>query len=289
MIGQALGFGLITAAIIIIASLGITLQFSVTNFINFAYGTFLAVSYYAAGWLAGTAHVPFIAYAAFGVVIAAIVSYLIGRLLDVWFVKRGSPRLVILIATFGLAMIIENILLAVWGPDARTLPLAPEVANRYGPFLLTQEDLLTLAVVVVTCVALHITLKATTLGRKMRAVSDNPGLASSMGINVQRVTSTAWLMSGGLAGIAGIAFAVNIAEYTPSAPDQFLFLFFAAVIIGGVGNVYGAIVAGAILGIATEVFASLAGSTYKYSIALILLSIMILVRPQGLFPARIRL
>jgi branched-subunit amino acid ABC-type transport system permease component len=117
----------------------------------------------------------------------------------------------------------------------------------------------------------------------MRAVADNAGLAASSGINVRRLINATWVISGGLAGIAGIALAVDIATYSPSTTDVYVFLFFAAVVVGGVGDVYGAMFGGLLLGILTEVSTVFINSAYKYSVALFALIIVILVRPQGIF------
>jgi branched-chain amino acid transport system permease protein/neutral amino acid transport system permease protein len=131
-------------------------------------------------------------------------------------------------------------------------------------------------------VALHILLTRTEIGKAMRAMSDSVDLAQISGIDTDRITSFTWLLSGCLAGLAGIVLAINITSFQPSFGGEFLFVIFSAVILGGVGSPYGAMLGALVIGLATEMSAVLINSAYKNDVAFALLILTLLLRPQGI-------
>jgi branched-subunit amino acid ABC-type transport system permease component len=117
----------------------------------------------------------------------------------------------------------------------------------------------------------------------MRAMSDNSTLAMTSGIDTRRITTLAWFLSGILAGIGGTVLGITQASLTPGSGETFLFVIFAAVIVGGVGSIYGAMVGAVIVGLATEVSALFINPSYKLDIAFVILILALLFRPSGLF------
>ncbi len=279
---MSVGFGLVTASIIAIASVGLTLQFGVTNYVNFAYGDFMALGAYFAwevnsglGWNIWISMV--IGALGMGVVAVVLNRFVLGP-----FARRFSSNLVyILIVTFGLSLIILNFVEAVWGPSYKLYSLPLQNPYHLGPFLLTKDEIIIFFLGVVLMVAVHLLLTRTKLGKAMRAMSDNTSLATVSGIDTGKVTMITWFISGLLAGLAGTVLGINVASITPSSGETYLFVIFAAVILGGIGRPYGAMLGALVIGLVTEISA-IAMPAYKLDLAFGVLVIVLLVRPQGI-------
>ena len=282
VLALSFGFGLITASVLALAAVGLSLQFGVTNYINFAYGEFLTIGTYVAWTLSHVLHLNIYVSMVLAVPIMGVFALLLNRFLLRPFTKKGVPLLFLLVVTFGLSLFLSNLTLAIWGPDFKSLDLPAEVPYALGPFLFTTSQLAIIGIAVVAMAALHILLTRTEIGKAMRAMSDSVELAQISGIDTDRITSFTWLLSGCLAGLAGIVLAINITSFQPSFGGEFLFVIFAAVILGGVGSPYGAMLGALVIGLATEMSAVLINSAYKNDVAFALLILTLLLRPQGI-------
>ncbi len=280
---HALGFGLVTASILALASVGLTLQFGVTNYINFAFGEMLTFGAYFT-WIANT-HYGWNIWLALlvGAILTGVLGVVLNLIILAPFVKRGYPVLFMLVVTFGLSLILSNLILAIWGADFRRYAVAPDTQHAIGPFLFTGQQLLIIAIALVTMAGVHVLLNYTKIGKAMRAMSDNPSLAKNCGIDTERVTNFTWLLSGFLAGLAGVVLALNISSFQPAFGGDFLFVIFAAVILGGIGKPYGAMAGALVIGIVTEVAAIPLSSDFKNDAAFAILVLVLLLRPQGIF------
>ncbi|HEV2582838.1 MAG TPA: branched-chain amino acid ABC transporter permease [Ktedonobacteraceae bacterium] len=280
---HAIGFGLVTASILALASVGLSLQFGVTNYINFAYGELLTFGAYFA-WIANNQYGWNIWVALLvGAIMVGIVAVVINVLILQQFIRRQYPTLFMLVVTFGLSLILANVILAIWGGDFRRYNVAPDTQVNIGPFLFTGQQLIIMGIAVVLMLALHVLLTYTKLGKAMRAMSDNATLARNCGINTDLVTNFTWLLSGFMGGIAGIVLALNITSFQPAFGGDFLFVIFAAVILGGIGRPYGAMAGALVIGIVTEVAAVPLNSSFKNDAAFAILILVLLLRPQGIF------
>lgn len=286
LILQSAGFGLVTASVLAVAAVGLTLQFGVTNYINFAYGTYLVLGAYLTWTLSSKAHLNFILAALLACVAMGLVAVIVARLVMHHFVSRQAPLFYLLIVTFGLSLIVSNLIEAIWGPGFQTYNLSVGSPLTLGPFSFTPTQLIIMAVAVAAMVAVHLLLTRTTLGKAMRAMSDNKDLAQVSGIDTERVTTWTWFLTGCLAGLAGVALTVTTVSFGPTSADNFLFVIFAAVILGGIGKPYGAMLGALILGIITEVSAVVVSAAYKDDVAFVALIVVLLLRPQGLFASR---
>ncbi|MBJ7603864.1 MAG: branched-chain amino acid ABC transporter permease [Candidatus Dormibacteraeota bacterium] len=282
VLAQSVGFGLITASVLALAAVGLSLQFGVTNYINFAYGEFLTIGAYLAWTLSHSLHLNVYLSLVVATLIMGVFALLLNRLLLRPFTKKGVPLLFLLVVTFGLSLFLSNLTLAIWGPDFQSLDLPREVPHAFGPFLFTTSQLTIIGIAAVAMGALHILLTRTEIGKAMRAMSDSVDLAQISGIDTDRITSFTWLLSGCLAGLAGIVLAINITSFQPNFGGEFLFVIFAAVILGGVGSPYGAMLGALVIGLATEMSAVLINSAYKNDVAFALLILTLLLRPQGI-------
>ncbi len=279
---SSLGFGLVTASVLAITSLGLTLQFGVTNYVNFAYGDFLTLGAYltwtfnvALGWNFWLSLVV-----ASGVV--GLAALAISQLVLEPFVRRGGPLLIILIVTFGLSLILSNAILAIWGADYKEYSVSLEAPLHFGPITLTGDQLGIMALAVVVMLAVHLVLTRTKIGKAMRAMSDDKNLASVSGIPTGQMTALVWVISGTLAGLGGGVLALNVVTFDSSLGVTFLFVVFAAVILGGIGKPYGAMLGALVIGLAVEMSAVVLPSQYKLDVAFVILVVILLVRPQGL-------
>jgi len=282
----ALGFGVVTGGIIALSAVGLSLQFGITNYVNFAFGELLTIGAYmtllASRWIG-----QFWLAALIGIGVTAVFGVMINRVLLQRFVDRRSSTLTMLIVTFALSLILQSTIQGIWGADYQRfdVPRITTTVNVVG-FLFTTRQLMMLAVAGVAMVGLHLLLTRTRLGRAMRATSDNSELARVSGIRHKRISDWTWLLASGLAGLSGVFLALTISSFTPYFGFQALFLVFAAVILGGIGRPYGAVAGAMVIGVAIEVSAVIVSPAYKDAVAFLIAIAVLLVRPNGLFNVR---
>ncbi|HLX57693.1 MAG TPA: branched-chain amino acid ABC transporter permease [Ktedonobacteraceae bacterium] len=280
------GFGLITASILAIAAVGLSLQFGITNYINFAYGDLLTFGVYTAFVVNQRLGLNIWIGLLAAVIFTAILAWLINLLILRPFTDRGNSPIIMLVVTLGVSLILQNVILAIFSEQFQSYSMNTGSPLSIGPFLFTPLQLGIIGLAIVTMLAVHILLRYTRLGKAMRAVSDSPELARISGINTRLIVNAVWLLAGGLGGLSGVVLAFNVASFTPTVGFGFLFIVFAAVILGGIGSPYGAIAGALVVGIATEMSAAFISSEYKSAIALVILIIALLIRPQGIFASR---
>ena len=280
----AFGFGLVTASVLAIAAVGLSLQFGITNYINFAYGDFMALGAYLAYYFNAEAlHINVWIAMVIGSLIMGVLAVVINRFLLSPFARRFSKSFYVLIVTFGLSLIMLNLVYSIWGPNNRTYNMKLEVYKHIGPFLLNKDQIIVMVISVVLMLSIHLMLKTTRLGKSMRAMSDNTTLAMTSGIDTKMITTITWFLSGTMAGIAGTVLGITESQITPASGELFLFVIFAAVIVGGVGSIYGAMAGAVLIGLSTEVSAAYINPAYKLDVAFVILILTLLFRPNGLF------
>lgn len=278
----SLGFGLVTASILAVAAVGFTLQFGVTNILNLAYGDVMTASAFVAYVMTEHGSGIWLAVggcAAFG----ALFSMLLNRLIYTPFVRHGTKLFGMIIVTIAVSLILQNSLQAIWGSSFFSLSFSTGRSYHLGTMVFTASQLGIMAIAVVAMVAIWAMLRFTKLGKAMRATASDPALARSCGIATDRVIDVAWLISGALCGIAGIALAMNVTSFTSTTGGQFLIAIVAAAVLGGVGQPYGAMLGALTIGLSSEVAAGLVAPAYKEVVAFAVLVIVLLFRPQGIF------
>ncbi len=280
----AFGFGLVTASVLAIAAVGLSLQFGITNYINFAYGDFMALgAYLTYEFNTGFMHLNVWISLFAGSIGMGILAVLLNHFLLGPFARRFERSFYVLIVTFGLSLIILNLIYSIWGANVRSYNMPIEQVLHIGPFLLTRNQLIVMAVSVLLMTLVHTMLKTTRLGKSMRAMSDNTTLAMTSGIDTRLITTITWFLSGTLAGLAGTVLGITEGNLTPASGELFLFVIFAAVIVGGVGSIYGAMAGAVLIGLATEISAAFINPAYKLDVAFGILILTLLFRPNGLF------
>jgi branched-chain amino acid transport system permease protein/neutral amino acid transport system permease protein len=279
------GFGLVTSAVLAIASVGFTMQFAVTDVLNLAYGAVMIIGAY-------------VAYAVnraglsvwFGVVAAALAGALISLLLNrgVYrpFQRRRTSPIAIVIVSLGMTLILEFGLQAYVGGNNVSYRVDQGATLHLGGLQLTVVQLVIIGLSIVAMLSVHTLLAFTKLGKAMRATAADRSLARTCGIRTDRVVTVTWLISGSLCGIGGSVFALDAGSFGATSTDLFLVLILAAVFLGGPGQSYGAMLGALVIGVATEVGAAYLTPEYKDVVAFVLLLIMLAVRPTGLLGSR---
>ena len=277
----AIGFGLITASILAIAAVGFTLQFSVTNILNLAYGDIMTASVFSA-YLANQAGVNVWLSLVIAALFGAVFSVLINRFVYFQFVRRGTKLFAMIIVTIAMSLIIQNSLLAIFRPTFFSLNTSQGQSYHVVGMVFTTSQLAIMGVAVLAMLAVHLLMTRTRLGKAMRATATNPGLARSCGVATDRVIDLAWLVSGALCGIAGVVLVLNTATFSEVTGANFLVPIIAAAVLGGIGQPYGAMLGALTIGLVTEVSAAVISPSYKDLVAFGILIVVLLLRPQGI-------
>jgi len=284
-IAQLIVNGIAVGSIIALASVGLTLTYGILRLSNFAHGDFLTLGAYltllvnAGGiniWLS-------MILAAAGTIAAMVLSE---KLL--WSKMRSirATSTTLIIISIGLALFLRNSIIFFWGGQNQNynLPVTPAL-NIFG-IRVPQNQLLVLGLAVLAILALHYLLQNTKIGKAMRAVADDLDLARVSGINVEQVILWTWIIAGTFTSLGGSMYGL-ITAVRPNMGWFLILPLFASVILGGIGNPYGAIAAAFIIGIAQELSTVWIGSQYKQGIALLMMILVLLIRPKGLFKGTI--
>lgn len=299
MTAQILVDGLIAGSMIGLGAIGVTLTYSILRFANFAHGEFISWGAYLAlvvsgalGSLAGGLTVPIEPFsfgwslpiaAVVAVVLTAGLALAVDALLFGPLRARRSAVIIFVMASFGTALALRNLLEFIFTSRPAYYSSELQIAMRLGGGMrATPDQLLCLAVAALLVVMVHLLLTRTAIGRSMRAVSENPQLAGVVGVDVRSVIRTVWALGAGLACMAG-AMAGLIVQIRPQMGLDLLLPLFAAAILGGIGSVPGAMLAGLIVGIAEATTVQLVGAQWRAAVAFVILVLILLFRPQGLF------
>jgi neutral amino acid transport system permease protein len=278
--------GLITGTILALAGVGATLVFGIQRIANFAHGEYLTFAAYA-GLFLGTAGGQGLVVATLGAMVATALLA-VGLHFIVLKPLRGRGLVATSLITVGLGLMIRDTVFIVAGPRIRKLDIDQTAVFDFGLIRISPGQGLAILITLIVAPAVALFLARTTLGKSMRAVADNRDLAAISGIDVDRIGTYVWLLAGALAGVGGIMLAVVQGTFDPNLGTQALFLIFTTVVLGGIGSAYGALVAGFVLGLCMELstWSGLFGgleARFKPVLAFLVLIVLLLYRPQGLF------
>jgi len=291
--------GLIAGSMIGLGAIGVTLTYSILRFANFSQGDLVSWGAYFAFAVAGvlgslftglTAPIgPFsfswalpiaavLAVALNGVLALVVDALLFGRLRD-----RRATIIIMVMASFGAALTLRSLLEFIFTSRPEYYSKALQIALPLGLGLrATPDQLLSLVVALTLVGAVHLMLKHTAIGRAMRAVAENPQLAGLAGVEVRRVIRVVWLIGAGLAAVAGIT-AGALIQIRPQMGFDLLLPLFAAAILGSIGSVPGAMIAGLIVGLSEAFAVEVIGAQWRGAVAFVILVLVLLLKPQGLF------
>jgi neutral amino acid transport system permease protein len=282
--------GLVFSVLLAMAALGLSMIFGTTGLTNFSHGeliTFGALVALAVDQLPGDIRLGGLNVTVIVAVIAAFaVSAAFGWVNDkaLWrpLRSRGTGIIAMMIVSIGLSIFLRNIYQYFAGGGAKNYSQYSAVRPwEFGPLLITSRDLIVIVVGMAVLVAATSLLKYTRLGKATRAVADNTALSAATGINVERVINLVWVFGAALAGMAGALLGVT-QGFNYQTGFKILLLVFAAVILGGLGTIWGAIIGAFIIGIFIELTTLFVPAEFKTVGALLVLIIVLLFRPQGL-------
>lgn len=282
---EALGFGLVSMSVIAIAAVGFTMQFGITNNINLAYGEVMISSAYVAYYVNRAGISIWIGMVA-GALFGAVFSFLLNRIVYSPFVRKGTSQIGMVIVSLAVSLMIANLLLPIVGYDYVSYQNSTGELLRFGPIILTTNQIGIIAVAIAIMVLIHSLLKYTRLGKAMRATAANPTLARNCGIPTQRVIDAVWLITGALCGLAGVVAAMNSDSFAIANGATFLITVLAAAVLGGAGQPYGAMLGAVLIGLITELSAAVWSPEYKEVVAFGVLVLVMVLRPQGLLARR---
>jgi branched-subunit amino acid ABC-type transport system permease component len=285
---QLVANGLVTGSVYAIAAVGVSLVYGLLRLVNFAYGDFMVFGAFVAFAVNGPLHQSMILAALAGMVATAALSLVLDFVLWKPMRARRAGFMSLFLASIGLALVLRQSILLAAGSGPRSYNVNPYRVFVIGSVRLSEAQVITIATAATTIVLVGLFLALTTWGRVLRAMADDRALASVAGIDVAGATRLAWIISGLLAGLAGVLAAMVEYSFDPNFGFELLLPIFAAVVLGGIGSAYGALVGGLALGIAQEVstwsgFAGGVNPVYKPVIAFGVLAVALLIRPQGFF------
>lgn len=277
---QAIGFGLVTASIVAIGAMGFTLQFGLTNILNLAYGVIMtlgAIAGYVTDNVSGMN--PWVGVVA-GSLAGAVATLLIGKGFFPFFVRRGIGLLQVVMLTLGLTLVVQYSIQAIDRGNLYQFSSFPTGRLvHFGAIVLTATELVFIAIAVGLYAAIAALLHLTRLGKALRAMSVEPSLAKACGIPTGRIVNVTWLLSGGLAGLAGVAYVVNTNTVDSYAGSDFLAPVLAAAILGQSGSPGGAVLASLLVGFATELVSAYGGSAYSTVAGFGVLLVVLIAKP----------
>jgi branched-chain amino acid transport system permease protein/neutral amino acid transport system permease protein len=293
-------YGIVFGSIISLGAIGLSLVFGIIRFANFAHGDLMSsgafIALFMVSGLLSWIGIPNTKFGplsfglrmliAFPVSMAIVggVAIALDRILYRKLRMKKSGPVMLAMSSLGAAFILRMIILILWGADslfyrpglirqALQLPLGIKIRP---------DQILILAVVGLLVGLLHMFLQKTKLGKAMRATADNMELALVSGIDTERIIIWTWGIGGALAAAGGILYGIDV-QVHPYMGWNFLIPLFAATILGTIGNIYGAMVGGLVIGVAQQVSTAFMLPTYKPAVAFMVMIIILLVRPKGIF------
>jgi branched-chain amino acid transport system permease protein len=278
--------GIITGSMYALIAAGMTMIFGVLRAINFAHGEYYMLGTFAAWLVIERLQAPYAVAIIAGVAMAALISALIGRLVMQRLI--GAPFQAGVLATLGVSLILQNAVILAFGGGYKVFNggwIEPVQVLGFG---MAQQRVLLIVVAVAVFVALEWMVRSTRMGKSIRAVSQNIECCQVNGIDVESVVRRTFLLGTALAALSGILTApVNVSVYGGMG-ESITLKTFAVIVMGGMGNVRGTLLAGCLLGIVESLVSGLIGLQYRDSVAFVALLLMLMLRPHGLFSQKAR-
>ena len=278
---QILLNGIVAGSVYALFAVGLTMVYGVFRFINFAHGELIALGAYVVLFFIRP---PFAMPLAAAVLPALVLTVLVGLAQDRWVYKplRHPGHIILLIASIGLSFFLRNAIQLIWGSDLQAYGIGLTRGVTFLGLTLTWIQIVMVGTALCFLGFLYILLTRTLLGKSLRAVSDNMALADLMGISMKRVGRTVWVIASVFAGTGGILLAIDT-NLEPMMGLTHLIKAFAALLLGGAGNVWGALAGGLFIGVAENLGVAFFSPGYKDFISFSIIILMLLFRPRGIF------
>ncbi len=293
--------GLVLGSVYALIALGYTMVYGILQLINFVHGDVLMVGAMVGVTVVGllaTSGLPLPLILVIAIVCAIPVCVILSLLIErvAYRPLRNAPKLAPLITAIGLSIVIQTLAMIIWKPNPIVFPdLLPTKPIEIGPALLAPKQMLILVVSAVLMIGLLLLVNRTKLGRAMRATAENPRIAGLMGVNANQVIAVTFAIGASLAAVAGVLVAMNynIAQFSMGFIPGLKA--FTAAVLGGIGNLGGAVLGGLLLGIIESLGAGyigdltggFLGSNYQDIFAFVVLILVLVFRPSGLMGERV--
>lgn len=280
--------GLVLGCTYGILALGYSLIYQASGYMNFTQPNLLMLGAFVGLSLFGTAGMPYVVTLFVAIIFMAAVGMIMERGVIRVMINKNSKNIYIVLATIALSTIIENAAMLIWDTRQHAFPNVFKTAGtvKIGAASVTYESLLAIALSVVAMVAVHFFLNKTKFGTGMRAAAQSKLAARVMGINVGMTVSVTYGIAAGLACLGGILVAPAL-TVSMNLGNQLGMKGFASAVVGGYGHIYGAIVGGILLGLLETFVAYYVSSVLKDFIVYAVMMVMIVIRPTGLFNAKV--
>jgi branched-chain amino acid transport system permease protein len=274
--------GLSLGSVYALGAVGLTLVYGILKLVNFAHGEFLTFGAYMAYVVNVTWGGPLVLGILFAVLMTALLGVLFERVMWGPMRARKAGLLQLLLMSIGLAFLIQNSITFNWGTEIRRLDVNVIDTVEFLGLRIGRTELIVIAVGFTTLLAVGLLLRYSLLGKRMRALADDFDLAETAGIDTSRVVLYTWILAGGIAGLAGVL-AGAVTDVKPTLGFELLLPIFAAVILGGIGDAFGALAAGIVLGLIIEWSTLYIDFRWKIAVGFVVLILVLIVRPQGIF------
>jgi branched-chain amino acid transport system permease protein len=278
---QQLVNGVMLGAVYILVAVSFTLSWGLLNFLNFSIPGLFMIGGFGL-WALAREGLHWIPATLGALLLAGAVAFAVERF--TYRLQRTSNPVVPLASSLGFLILIENLATVRYGSDARTVQVPFADANlRIGEVVFSVPHLASLAVALVVVSATHAALRRSQLGRGVRAIAENSDTARLLGVPIERLVPLIFIAGGLFTGLAGLAFAFSYQQVSPFMGDQIALKGVSAMVIGGMGNLWGAVAGGLLIGVLEVLATHFFGADFINVIAYGTLLLVVLLRPQGLF------
>lgn len=277
---HSIGFGITTAAVIAIGAMGFTLQLGVTNVLNISYGNVMTIGAFAS-LIVERQHLGLAATIIAAPLAGAAITFVLARTLFATYARRHGGPFDLLMVTLAVGLIIQYGLDALAKLQVFQFSFPSGSTVHVGPFVFTVLSLALIGFAAIVFAALMAALRLTRMGKALRALSVDPKLARACGVPMRRIVNLTWVLSGALAGLAGLVYVTNSLTVSAGSGLDFVVLVIAAALLGGAGSPAGAVLAALVVGIASEVVAAAGGSYYSHAAGLAILALVLVLRPAA--------
>lgn len=273
--------GLVVGIFFALGAVGLTLVYGVLRLVNFAQGDMMTLGAYLLV-AAQAVGLPFIVGTGVAIVGVALLATVLELVMWRPMRKKGAGLFHLFVMSLGLAFLLRYLIQFVAGSNTRPLGVDVISSVSFGEFRIGRTNLFMALAGAAIIVGLGVVLRITSLGRQVRAVSDSSDLAETTGIDSTRIVRVIWLLSGGLAGLAGVLYGSSLGAVSPQFGYEVVLTLFAAMIIGGIGNAYGALLGGIVIGLTQEWSTLVIDPSLKVAVGFALMIVVLILRPQGL-------
>ncbi|MEW5692903.1 MAG: branched-chain amino acid ABC transporter permease [Candidatus Hydrogenedentota bacterium] len=275
--------GLTLGSVYALIALGYTMVYGILELINFAHGEIMMMGAFITFFFISSWHLPLLPASLLSILFTAILGIVIEKV--AYKPLRKSSRLAPLISAIGVSIALQNVAMLIWGTRMHAFSLPDFLKDRYISFedvKITYIQVFILLVSMILMLVLHIFVKYTKLGCAIRCTAQDKIVASLMGINIDRIISTTFAIGSSLAAVAGILIGMYYGVIYPTMGYVAGIKAFTAAVLGGIGNIPGAMLGGVLLGVLESLGSAYISSGYKDAIAFAILIIILLIKPSGI-------